>query len=291
MEPFRKPFIGDPLFPFHIIHQHVKHPEDELPDHLHEHFELVYIHQGTGTFFIDNTLYEKKSGDLFIIPGNTVHRSLPDELNPIISTAIFFTPAFAAGEIYDHSYSLLQCFDIARGQKHYKFDLTETVRSSVESSMEWIHREQTDQLEGYRASIRLELGRLLLHLNRHLARHFTPRAGDKRIGPSWIKRALLEIDAQPGLAYSLVEFAEKSSVSPPHFSRVFKQFTGMNVTDYVNAKRIIQAKGLLLESDESIANIAEKCGFMSIPHFHRIFKGLTASTPAAYRRKNLVEQP
>ncbi|MCM3748710.1 AraC family transcriptional regulator [Paenibacillus pasadenensis] len=285
MKPFRKPFLGDPLFPFHIHHQHVKHPEDELPDHLHEHYELVYIHQGAGRFFIDNSVYEKKSGDLFIIPGNTVHRSLPDELNPIISTAVFFAPAFASADLYDDSYSPLQCFDSARRQKHYKFELPPIEHSVIEAALALMNEEQNKRPDGYRTSIRLELGKLLLYLNRYLALHFASGKADKRIGPSWIKRALHDIDAQPWLPHSLADFAGDASVSPSHFSRVFKQFTGMNVTDYVNAKRIIQAKSMLLESDESIAGIAEACGFSSIPHFHRIFKSLTGSTPAAYRRE------
>jgi AraC-like DNA-binding protein len=58
----------------------------------------------------------------------------------------------------------------------------------------------------------------------------------------------------------------------------------MNVTDYVNAKRISLAKERLLESDDSVSLIAERCGFESLPHFHRIFKKITGQTPGAYKR-------
>lgn len=62
MKPFRKPFFGDPLFPFEINHKNIKKQDNELPDHLHDRYELVYVYQGKGTFFIDNTWYEKKVG-------------------------------------------------------------------------------------------------------------------------------------------------------------------------------------------------------------------------------------
>lgn len=284
MEPLRKPFYGDPLFPFHIIHRTVKFPQNELPDHLHDFYELVYIHEGSGSFFIDKTLYTKKTGNLFIIPGNTVHHSIPDETNPIISTAVFFAPALADAGTYDDSYSLLQCFDFTRKHKHFKFEIPDFLRGTIEDAMEVIHDENLRQQQGYRTAIRLELGKLLLQLNRYLNPQFTNQVLDNKIGPSWIKNALFEIDANPERPYSLASFADTASVSESHFSREFKQFTGMNLTDYVNAKRIIRAKELLLISDENVSNIAEICGFTSIPHFHRIFKTLTNTTPSAYRK-------
>lgn len=288
-KPFRKPFFGDPLFPFQIIHQTVKLPQYELPEHLHDLYELVYIYEGTGTFFIDKTLYDQKPGDMFIIPGNTVHRSIPEESNPIVSTAVFFAPALAGGGAYDDSYSLLQCFDNARKRKSYKLELPASLRYEIEPMHAIIHGERDRQQSHYRAAIRLELGRLLLQLNRYLSQQLMDRSSENKRGPSWIADTLHEIDANPERPYTLASFAHNAAVSEAHFSRSFKQFTGMNVTDYVNAKRIIRAKELLLESEESIAVIAESCGFASIPHFHRIFKALTDTTPSAYRKtKQLI---
>jgi AraC-like DNA-binding protein len=87
---------------------------------------------------------------------------------------------------------------------------------------------------------------------------------------------------EPGL--SLSDLAARVAVSSAHFSRVFKQLTGMNVTDYVNAKRIVTAKELLATTPGGIERIAERCGFESLPHFHRLFKKLAGTTPGAYRR-------
>ena len=56
-------------------------------------------------------------------------------------------------------------------------------------------------------------------------------------------------------------------MSPSHFSRVFRQLTSLNVIGYVNTKRIIKAKELLLFSDENVNVIAEKCGYETPAHF------------------------
>lgn len=283
MTPFRKPFDGDHLFPFHIIHKNTKLPQNELPDHLHDFYELVYVYEGKGTFFIDKNLYEKKPGDLFIIPGNTVHRSIPEETFPIVSTALFFAPALAVMDNYDESYSLLNCFDLARKHKIHKIELSDSHQIMIEKDIQSIYRESVNQQEGFRSAIRLKLGCLLLHINRYLSEHFIKMPLENRMGPTWIKKVISEIDAHPERQQSLTEFSKSSLVSQAHFSRVFKQYTGMNLTEYVSAKRISLAKELLKGTDESVASVAEKCGFASIPHFHRTFKLLTKSTPSAYR--------
>lgn len=59
MEPIRKPFYVDPIFPLEVVYKGLRDTGNELPDHLHDLYEIVYIHEGSGTFFIDHSLYEK----------------------------------------------------------------------------------------------------------------------------------------------------------------------------------------------------------------------------------------
>ena len=289
MRPFRKPFFGDPSFPFEMVHRATKYPQFELPDHLHDRCEIVYIHSGRGTFFIDDTLYEKAPGDLFLIPGGTIHRAFPDAADPIVSTAVFFAPAFAEPAVPDGSYAPLGCFEEARRARRCRLVPPEPLRERIEALLEEIHEELAAARPGYREAVRLALCRLLLLLNRHLLpeRDGAPGSG---IGPTWLREALRTIDAKPEAAGSLSELAARAGVSAAHFARVFKQHTGMNVTDFVNAKRVMLAKELLRGTDRSVGAVAERCGFDSLPHFHRVFKALTGMTPGAYRRGGKPEQ-
>ncbi|TLS53775.1 helix-turn-helix domain-containing protein [Paenibacillus antri] len=288
MKPYRKPFFGDPLFPVDIVFQGLKKPENELPDHLHDRYELVYVHQGRGTFFIDETFYEKTAGDLFVIPGNTIHRSFPDEADPIVSTALFFAPALAAeAPSEEDGYRPLRCFESARKRKRYKLELAADARDDAERMLGRIHEELEGRRLGYREAVRLLLRELLLRLNRLAPAEGRSDGGpDLRIAPPWMDAVLRELDLRPGSASGLSELSRRANVSPAHFSRVFKRLTGMNVTDYLNAKRIVRAKELLRDSSEQIGEIAEGCGFDSMPHFHRVFKSLTGLTPGAYRKEH-----
>jgi AraC-like DNA-binding protein len=291
MSPVRKSFSNESLFPFDLVFKDTKSPERELPDHLHDRYELVYVYGGKGTMFIDQKFYDMGQGDLFIIPGNSIHRAFPDPIEPVTSTAVFFAPSLIAHDNLDDSYSGTRCFEFARKRKQYKIETPSQLRIFTENALEEIRLELELKRIGYRQAISLQLQMWLLLINRHSVPALSDDLEDTRIGPQWMKEILGYIATHPNEDLGLSALAQQASVTGAHFSRVFKQLTGMNVTDYVNAKRIVQAKELLVETDDGIGLIAEKCGFESLPHFHRIFKRITGLTPGAYKRGKSPSHP
>ncbi|MCM3634635.1 helix-turn-helix transcriptional regulator [Paenibacillus camelliae] len=285
MEPIRKPFYVDPIFPLEVVYKGLRDTGNELPDHLHDLYEIVYIHEGSGTFFIDHSLYEKKPGDLYLIPGNTIHRSFPSADEPIVSTAIFFAPSLVQTFVLGNEYDPFKGFDIARKTRNYKLTLPKSVQLRIEATIEHMGHELQEKNEGYRQALWLQLQQILLELFRHPMMK-TDTLAAAGLVPQWMQSALHDINLDPVQCGGLAELSEKACVSAGHFSRVFKQLTGMNVTDYVNAKRIAKAKELLLSSDDTIETIAQGCGFQGMRHFYETFKKLTGETPKSYRRKD-----
>jgi AraC family transcriptional regulator len=82
---------------------------------------------------------------------------------------------------------------------------------------------------------------------------------------------------------SLAEIAAQANTSPHHFSRLFKESTGVSPHQYVIRERVERAKGLLMR-DVPIGEVARMVGFSSQAHLTRHFKRLTGATPARYRR-------
>ena len=79
---------------------------------------------------------------------------------------------------------------------------------------------------------------------------------------------------------SLSLLADMFSVSPEHFSRMFKKETGLGFSKYLNSLRLQYADQLLKSSkDMNITQIAVCCGFDDSNYFSKKFKELYGVSP------------
>jgi AraC family transcriptional regulator len=82
---------------------------------------------------------------------------------------------------------------------------------------------------------------------------------------------------------TLAKMAGVVHMSPYHFSRLFKESTGLTPHRYVIERRVQRAKELLCGSALPIAEIALTCGFANQGHLNRHFKRLLGVNPKALR--------
>lgn len=287
LKPIVKNFTNKSQFPFDMVYKHTKQPDHELPDHFHDWYEMVYVYKGTGRFFINQTFYDMREHDLFLIPTNTIHRAFPSDDEPVNSTALFFSPELVHSLHHD-TYPYARCFENAKRRNRFKIELNEEASHTIEERLHHIHVEHTEQRHGYKQAMTLHLLHLLLLINRIDAAREPQAAEDSPLIPLWMKEILPFIDQHIHEPISLSSLSERASVTPPHFSRVFKQWTGMNVTQYIVSKRIVLAKEKLVTTDDNIEMIAHTCGFESVSYFYKTFKRLTGLTPTEYKRKSRI---
>ncbi|QHW33986.1 AraC family transcriptional regulator [Paenibacillus rhizovicinus] len=285
MQAIHKRFEDSDNFPFSLVYKDTKSPQRELPDHLHDWHELIYVYAGKGTLFINHAFYDMRPGDVFLIPGNTVHRAFPDERTPVTSSALFFAPSLIQPMNLGESYSLLRCFEQARKRKQYKLETSAAERETIARLLDDSQREGITRLPNYRVAILIRIHELLLTVNRMAVPESAAQDEPGGAEPVWMRSTLTYIDAHLGDAdLKLADLSRRAAITPSHFSRVFKQLTGMNVTDYVVVKRIMLSKELLLRTDDSIGAICAQCGFDSESYFYKKFKQMTGMTPSAYKR-------
>ena len=84
------------------------------------------------------------------------------------------------------------------------------------------------------------------------------------------------------------ELAEAVCVSPAHLSRIFKQETGVSVSEYIRQRKIDIAKNLLRFSSYDFADIAAMLAYSSQSHFIQHFRSQVGMTPKAYRDQNYM---
>ena len=82
---------------------------------------------------------------------------------------------------------------------------------------------------------------------------------------------------------SLSEAAKLVAMSEVAFSRFFKLRTGKTFVDALCEIRLGHASRMLIETTQSVNEIAFKCGFNNMSNFNRIFKKKKACTPKEFR--------
>jgi transcriptional regulator GlxA family with amidase domain len=84
----------------------------------------------------------------------------------------------------------------------------------------------------------------------------------------------------------LAEAATLVNMAETAFSRFFKTKTGVNFVDFLNDIRLGHAARLLIDTKDSIAEVATACGFTNISNFNRTFKRQKGLTPKDFRHKH-----
>jgi AraC-like DNA-binding protein len=83
---------------------------------------------------------------------------------------------------------------------------------------------------------------------------------------------------------SLTEVAKLSNMTDVSFSRFFKMRTGITFIGSLTELRLGHATRMLIDTAESVSEVAYNCGFNNISNFNRIFKKKKGCTPKEFRQ-------
>ena len=108
------------------------------------------------------------------------------------------------------------------------------------------------------------------------------KSSEKQIRTS-IKKAIEYMTFNYTDNLTIQELATIANLSPSRFFTVFKKETGITPIEYKKRICIRNAEKMLLISDLSIEEIAEKLGFNSSSYFRRTFKAYTGKSPREYK--------
>ena len=82
---------------------------------------------------------------------------------------------------------------------------------------------------------------------------------------------------------TLAEAAKIANMSTASFSRFFKARTGISFVNSLLEIRLGHATRMLIETTQSVSEIAYDCGFNNISNFNRLFKKKKGCTPSVFR--------
>ena len=131
------------------------------------------------------------------------------------------------------------------------------------------------------------------YLNQILAAHVLQKYGALRkpptvsvggLGPSQKRRATELLSENLSGRIRLSELAAECDLSISHFARSFKASFGVSAHRWLVQRRIERAQELLIESHDSLADIADQAGFSDQAAFTRTFHQIVGVSPGRWRR-------
>jgi AraC-like DNA-binding protein len=151
--------------------------------------------------------------------------------------------------------------------------------------MRAIRREAEIHGPGIRHRVRALCTNLVVHVARML-HEVPPVARDPASahGPlvNQVKEYLMRNFARE---LTLGEIAWHAKKSEEHLARVFRKVTGQTVFNYVRAVRLEHAKTMLINSDQTLTEIAQRTGFGTLALFSRNFTQYVGQSASRYRQE------
>ena len=227
------------------------------PKHQHSCYELVYYCSGHGKFILDGKKYSYHPNTFSIIPPHTTH----DEKASTDSILLFMGFRY-----YDQEYPLLPGI-----YKDYNDNF-------VHSAMQNMYAEMNQKQPFYSSMLNAMTHSLVISVLRHF---FSGNDSSHSYNIQYIKKY---IDEHFYEKLNLHDLAEMSGYSYDWFRHVFREQTGLSLTEYILCQRLKHAALQLEITDKSITQIALENNFSSSSYFISQFRKYYESTPSSYRR-------
>ena len=242
--------------------------------HTHEHWEILVIMSGSILHEINGYKQTLNRGDAFLIRpqdrhclNKNVNSSDPyQHLNFIIDNEF----AHELLNIYDDYDELLN----EKGYIHFSID-----DSDVEDLYERALLAQNLSKSEYVEYTKLIISYLLL-------KFFEQKKLFNSEYPMWLNSFIVYISSPKNFGQPVQELAKNTSYSYSRLARIFKNYTGETIVDYINGKRMMYAKRLLRSTDLTTLQISNQIGYTSLSSFNHLFKKTFGITPSAYRKEH-----
>ena len=240
-------------------------------------YEFLFIEKGQGSFFLTNSSISVAAGDLVFFNSFEEHHFNMDSATETFRCFRILFDISALGTGNDPCRNFFETIRLCRfltipeelKQRFYKTALLEK------------------KSEGWELILRsLLLDIISYAVETQQFERFSQLEAKEKRNLSAIDNALKYIRDNYSENVNLGAILQLTNYSKSHFIRLFKESTGMNVSEYINKYRIEKACLDLIYTNNNITEIATTSGFNNIQYFSRKFKEYMKCTPKQYQKKS-----
>lgn len=249
--------------------------------HWHKAVELFYMESGTLEYDTPQGKHVFPPGSGGLVNTGVLHSSRPKKgCKHTVQKLHIFDAAFLFGDVNGRIYQkyfapILTAPQIEMISLDPQDPQQQRILQKIKSSFLI-----SSEAEGYEIKLREALTDIWLDMSA-LAQ---PEMGGQRGSKESVKQMMLYIHDHYHENIKISEVAAAGFVSERECYRSFQTLLHMAPGEYVRSYRLQAASRLLAETDESITQISQLCGFGSSSFFGKSFLSSFGMTPSAYRR-------
>jgi AraC-like DNA-binding protein len=237
--------------------------------HTHNHIEIFYITEGSGSFQFSRSSHRAVPNDFFIINANVPHTEISDK-----DSALGYIVLGVSGS--EALYS-------ANSEEDYLLFRSNENKKMIPPLLENILYEMEHQQEHNMALCSNLLNVILLYFLRET--HLSSLSSQDDSGSHKECTAIRRyIDTNYKENLTLDDLANYCHISKYYMIRAFKQDYGITPMNYLQYRRIDESKRLLQETNLTASQIAHALGFSSASHYSQCFKRFTCTSPIEFRK-------
>ena len=243
-----------------------------------QHHELLYAHDGNGTFKIGNKKYSIKKGSLLYITPHTPYSIEVDRNSPSGILTVHFS--FAEVGFNDGKWNVMEsttALPLAPAQ-----ELQDTI--PVEEQFQKLVDCWSTKLPGYEFIARTMLQQLLVTITQTVSKSSRNYAASLKV-----EKIIQYMHQNLNGKITLTELAKFVQMTPFYMSRTFKAATGYTIIEYFNKLKIDKSKELLIEGNKKVKDVAQELGFVDEFYFSRMFKKAEGMNPSEFCSKIVHE--
>jgi len=242
-------------------------------EHEHDFFEIIYVSSGQATHSYDNITKIISSGDILFIPPNIKHFIKPTKNNSSNKEFKIINIIFKESLInFDHN----------------NFDSEPIYADDQEDVIELIQKiahEYEMKNEFYEEILINQVRTLVLYLKRIKlsTKNFESKHEYKN---EYVKKAAEYIEMNYAKKLYVQDIALQVGLSTRYMQKIFKEYAGISIVDYIVRTRVQRSCKLLLDTDKKVYDIAGCVGFAETKNFYTSFQKILGITPNEYRIQN-----
>ena len=253
----------------------------EVEVHHHDFYEVNFLVSGDVTYVIESRVYHVKPGQMLIINPRELHQVyIQPDAAPYERYMLWIAPSLLQG-LSSQQTDLCRCFDMTRPHYANLLYLPSEQRRIIPGIFESLLEEQTKFTYGSDLLQRNLLTELMIHVNR-LADLPNDNTADSK-NNTMVARVIDYINQYYQEPLSLDLLAERFFVSKYHLSHEFNRQMGTGIYQYIQKKRLLIARQLMLEGQKP-SEVYAPCGFGDYAAFFRAFKKIYGMSPRDYVR-------